>query len=507
MANTVRLETQLKQKQTLNMTQEMRQSIELLQKNQVELREMLLEKVNENHNLEVADWGDEPLEAVDNTPDGDVTEPEQTESSEESGREKLEKISDVLNEYNWNRYKEDNGNSFGDTHVRKKNDYSHTYTLEDTVPETESLTTHLDFQVSGTSFPEEIKEIMTYMVYNINEKGFLEENDSEIAQTTGVSVHKVSEARKNLMYLDPPGTAAANFESYLKFMFLELPGKNKNSKIRKNIELLLSDDSNLNALRQQNFMKICKDMGIKKDAMKDILSAIRTIAPYPAYGYDHFRPEYAVPDLHVHLINDETYIEIENKFLPDIRIIDDEQHAEEMDMVKNRKDRDFMKKQYKSAQWLVKSLKERNQTLYQVASSIFRLQKDFLRSGEQFLKPLKLKDVSDDIGRHQSTVSRLTNGKFAMTKHGIYELKSFFVKEVNKQASSITTNRHLETRITEIIDKEIKEKPFSDDDIAHLLKKEGIKVARRTVAKYRKKLNILSARERKRDYEFYNDEK
>jgi RNA polymerase sigma-54 factor len=169
--------------------------------------------------------------------------------------------------------------------------------------------------------------------------------------------------------------------------------------------------------------------------------------------------------------------------------------------VSSKKEKEFIKERYRSAEWIIRSISERDKTLYAVASSIFRFQKSFLEFVEDFLKPLTLKDVADDIEKHQSTISRLTNGKYAETPHGVYELKYFFVKRVNENAPA--TNKHLESRMLELVETEDKKHPLSDEDVSNLLKREGISVARRTITKYREKLKIPSARERKRRYEFY----
>ncbi|HPM46126.1 MAG TPA: RNA polymerase sigma-54 factor, partial [bacterium] len=240
-------------------------------------------------------------------------------------------------------------------------------------------------------------------------------------------------------------------------------------------------------------------LSLDKEDLTELLQFFRKgVSPYPSFGYEKINTEFVRPDIKVFMVNGEPVIQIEDKMLPSV-VLKTEVFLEKLNTAKTREDRRFMKEKYRNAEWIIKSISERNRTLYQVAASIFNYQKSFLELGENFLKPLTLKDVSDDIDRHPATVSRLTNGKYAETPHGIYELKYFFVKQVN---DNLTTNKRLEQMITEIVEKEDRNNPLSDDDITNLLSREGVEVARRTVAKYRSKLNIPLARERKRNYQF-----
>jgi len=317
----------------------------------------------------------------------------------------------------------------------------------------------------------------------------------------GTELDLVSIARDSIRYLDPPGVGCENFNEYLKFMFDENPSvvveNNVSNEIVKRIVL---DDKMLNFISTGNFNKLCTALNVSSKDLKEAMVLMRSISPFPSFGFDNFTPEAAVPDLKVHLIGKEIVIELENKFLP---AVSSSKFAFEEDLkkVSSKKEKEFIKERYRSAEWIIRSISERNKTLYAVASSIFRFQKSFLEFGEDFLKPLTLKDVADDIEKHQSTISRLTNGKYAETPHGVYELKYFFVKRVNENAPA--TNKHLESRMLELVETEDKKHPLSDEDVSNLLKREGISVARRTITKYREKLKIPSARERKRRYEFY----
>jgi len=350
-----------------------------------------------------------------------------------------------------------------------------------------------------------VKEIMTYMAYNLDDRGFLRDSDEEIAVALDAPPAAVAAARAALQRCDPEGSGSRDVADYLRFVFSGEPPAGSDTATHDIVRRLVSSPAMIEALAKRDFARLCRDLSVEKTEFGAALALMRRIAPYPFFGYERFRPEQVVPDLRVHLLDGEVVIEIEKRFIPSIRL-DRSLYEREMAQLGDKKKKEFLRERYRAAEWLVKSLSERNKTLYEVAASVFTFQKTFLEHGEEFLRPLTLKDVSADINRHQSTVSRLTNGKYAVTPHGIYELKYFFVKRVNDESPATTTNRHLEMRITEIVAAEDRAHPLSDEDIARLLSREGIGVARRTIAKYRAKLKVPSAQERRRDFEFSTGE-
>jgi len=500
----LRLEQNLKQIQTINMTQEMRLGIELLQKNMLDLREFLIEEVASNPFLEVEDWGDDSGDEYNHISEGDSdkktdndfeSEPEKTDDMKLEGN-----FSDLIAEFDWNSYKDNSGNSFGDTHVRKKNDYDDSeFSFENVLASEVSLPEKLDVEIASRNLPEHIKEIMVYMAYNLDSMGFLRESDSDIAEMIGVSEADVTIARDAVKRLDPEGIGCESFKDYLKFMCSDPDRLNVDDDLFDLVQKFVSSDELLDMLANKDYEKLCHKLSFSRDDFVELISVIKKIPPFPSFGFDNFVAHTVAPDLRVHLINGEVVIEMEHKFIPTVKI-NSEAFEEQIKKIQDKDKKEFLRERYRAAKWLMDSLSERNQTLYQVASSIFNFQKSFIEFGEEFLKSLTLKDVAEDIERHQSTISRLTNGKYAATPHGIYELKYFFVKKINENLP--TTNKHVETKILEIIEKEDKQNPYNDEDIAAMLSREGIDIARRTVAKYRMKMKILSARDRKRDYEF-----
>ncbi len=501
-----RLELTLKQKQTLAITQEMRLRIELLQKNVLDIREMLIEQAQENPFLEIEHWGDE-AESDDAGAAGDEDQraaegvrPASDRQSPIDGDERAKTVSDILAEFDWDSYHEHSGNNFGGMRVRRLNDESDESSWENMFSEEEPPARRLDVQIAASEYPEPVKEIMTYMAYNLDERGFLRESDEEIAEMLDAPPAAVAAARAALQQCDPEGAGSRDLSDYLRFMFSSRHLEGEDGVVALVRRLVQSPDL-MEMIARKDFPRICRELGVEKEAMASALEIMRGVPPYPFFGYDRFRAEQVVPDLRVHLLDGEVVIEIEQRFIPSVRL-DRERYEREMERMEDRKKKEFLRERYRAAEWLVKSLSERNKTLYEVAASIFKFQKDFLEHGEEFLRPLTLKDVAADINRHQSTISRLTNGKYAVTPHGIYELKYFFVKKVNDESPATATNRYLEKRVEEIIAAEDKTKPLSDEDIAHILAREGIDVARRTIAKYRAKLRIPSAQERRRDFEF-----
>ena len=489
-------------KTDLRMTLQMRQSIEMLLKNQFELREMILEEVSENPFLEIEDWGGEieeqaPASAEDapetGNADKDITEP--LKINDDSAD-----MSSILAEFDWEQIRETSSNNFGETNLRKSNDLPDDFNFENTIPSEESFSQSLDFQISVSNYSDEMKDVLIYMAYNLDAKGFLADSDEDIAVQIAADPETVAKAREILKNFEPLGCGCRNFPEYLRFVFIEHGSVEIPDEFKDSVERLFSDGAMQELLVKKNFDALCASLNISKEKLSELLLFFRSgvVSPYPAYGYEQERTEYVKADLMVFVRDGEPVIYIDDKMLPTV-VLKTDLFEENLKNVKNRDEKHFMREKYKNAEWIIKSVSDRNRTLYQVASSIFSHQKAFLEHGDKFLKPLTLKDVSDDIGRHIATVSRLTNGKYAQTPHGIFELKYFFVKQVN---DNLTTNKRLEQKIAEIIEGESRENPYSDDDIAHILSKEGIEVARRTVAKYRSRMNIPLARERKRNYQF-----
>ena len=490
-------------KPELRMTLQMRQSIEMLLKNQFELRDMILEEVSENPFLEIEDWGGEIEEAL---PPHNDEDPANSVSGSEDVTVPLKinddsaDMSSILAEFDWEQIRETSSNNFGETNLRKSNDLPDDFNFENTVPSEESFSQSLDFQISVSDYPDDLKDIMIYMAYNLDSKGFLSDSDEDIAFQIATDAETVAKARNILKNFEPLGCGCRNFPEYLRFIFIEHGTVEIPENFKRSVDRLFNDESMLDLLVKKNFDALCGSLGISQQELTDLLLFFRSgvASPYPAFGYEQDRTEYVRADLMVFMREGEPVIYIDDKMLPTV-ILRTELFEENLKNVKNRDEKHFIREKYKNAEWIIKSVSDRNRTLYQVAASIFSHQKAFLEHGDKFLKPLTLKDVSDDIGRHIATVSRLTNGKYAQTPHGIFELKYFFVKQVN---DNLTTNKRLEQKIVEIIEGESRENPYSDDDIAHILSKEGIDVARRTVAKYRSKMNIPLARERKRNYQF-----
>jgi len=506
-----RLELSLKQKQILAITQEMRLRIELLQKNVLDIREMIIEQAQENPFIEIEDWGENIEDELKvQTPEGDSSDQEGAEIPLSDrpvpldGDARSETMSDVLAAFDWNVYQDHSGNNFGDTRVRRRNNESDEFSWEEVISAEEPVARRLDVQIAASHHPEPIKEIMTYMAYNLDERGFLRESDEEIAAALDVPPAAVASARAALRYCEPEGVGSRDVAEYLCFMFSGDPRTESDPATFALVRRIVSHSRMMDALAKRDFPSLCRELSVGKEDLAAALSLMRRISPYPFFGYESFRSEQVVPDLRVHLVEGEVVIEMEKRFIPSIRLARDV-YEREMARLEDKRKREFLRERYRAAEWLVKSLSERNKTLYEVAASIFTFQKSFLEYGEEFLRPLTLKDVAADINRHQSTISRLTSGKYAVTPHGIYELKYFFVKRVNDESPVTATNRHLEMRLREIIAAEDKTHPLSDEDIARLLSREGIGVARRTIAKYRAKLKIPSAQERRRSFEFSSE--
>ena len=227
------------------------------------------------------------------------------------------------------------------------------------------------------------------------------------------------------------------------------------------------------------------------------MEIILNLEPKPGRQYNSEVPIYIVPDVYVYKVENDYVVVLNEDGLPKLHI-NDYYRRLMADGNLSERAKEFLQNKFKSAVWLIKSIHQRQRTLYRVACSIFKFQREFLEKGVEYLRPLVLKDVADDVGLHESTVSRVTANKYAQTPHGIFELKFFFNTGINTSSGDFLSAESIKIKIKEIIASEDPRRPYSDQKIAKMLKDQGINIARRTVAKYRESLGILPSSQRRR---------
>lgn len=451
----------LQQTQKLVMTPELRQAIKLLQFNSIELREYLDAEMEANPLIE--------MEIKDSKEDVDI-----------------DKVSDKMNDdIDWKEYANQyDDNSYKNNYVKSKE-----YNYENFISKEESLKNHLLFQLDLTIFSEDDKIIATQIIENINSNGYLPLVIEDIASETRTDNSKVQNILDIIQTFDPIGVGARDLKECLK---IQLRTKNFDSP-----DILAIIDEHLEDVASNRLNKIAKDLNLETKRVQGICDIIKTLEPKPGRGFpsDDDDIKYITPDVVLDKIDGEYVIMINDITAPRLSI-----NSFYKNMLSTQGNNDiskFINNKLNSAMWLIKSIEQRRMTIYKVVDALVNFQNDFFEKGKKFLKPLTLKEVADYIEMHESTVSRATNGKYVQTPRGIFELKYFFSSGINTDAGGVASTG-IKSMIKDLIDNEHTKKPLSDQKIADILKKEDIKISRRTVAKYRDELSIPSSSKRRR---------
>jgi len=430
--------------------------------------------------------------------DLEMEEELEQEMEEELKLEELElkKESDDDEEYE-EEYNEDREEIDWDTILNDENNY------EIKPPKDESAQTYERPEVSQTTLPEHLlsqlhmtelseKEIMIgeYIIWNINEVGYLNFPLDIIATNLDVTIEEVEKVLKIIQKFDPPGIAARDLQECLLIQLLESLEPNE-------LAITIVRD-HFDDFKNKRFEKIAKKMAISIEEFKAVLNIITKLNPKPGEGYHTIYDTSITPDVIVQKEDDEFKVILNDWTIPHLRI--NNSYKKLLLDKKNtpKKTKEFIKNRLESARWLINSIHQRRITILKVVEAIIRRQREFFDRGSMYLKPMILKDIADEIGMDISTVSRVTNGKYVQTDYGVYELKHFFSEKIKRDDGEDVSNKEIKNRIREIIEKEDSKKPYNDQKIVESLQKEGFNIARRTVAKYREQMMIPVSRLRRK---------
>lgn len=452
---------QLEQKQQLIMTPELRQAIEILQLPSFELNQLIEQELQKNPMIDLIE--------------------------EQFTNEELDKESQGdTKEIDWEKYFDHNDTYYGGQ--REVNDQE--YNQENYVKDSITLKEHLQFQLHISVVKPKYKKIGEYIIECIDNNGYLTVDIEEIAQILNEKLSDV----ENILYLiqsfDPSGVGARNLRECLSIQLKQM--NYWDERMKKIIYNHLED------LANNRFQRISKKLGISCKEIQDIKDFIKTLEPKPGRIFATDQDvRYIIPDAYIKKIGDEYLVIINDSANPRLRI----NHFYKTLLKQEDKSSltsKYLKEKLESAMWLIKSIEQRRSTLYNVVSSILEVQKDFFEQGVTALKPLTLKEIAEKLEIHESTVSRATNGKYVQTPKGLFELKYFFNSGIESKSGDTMASQGIKNMIKEIIEREDSSKPISDQKIADILKDKGIKISRRTVAKYRDEMGILSSSKRKR---------
>lgn len=451
----------LEQVQKLVMTPELRQAIQLLQFTSQELNEYLEKQIEENPMLDV-----------------------------EKSEEEYDNIDDYAKEREEIDWKEYIGKYDDVSYKPQRDKNAKEYSYENFVSYSPSLRENLLFQLNVSEIDEKDIEIGEILIENIDENGYLVATVEQIALDLGVLDGDVENVLYTIQTFEPLGVGARNLKECLLIQIRE--DKNKNPYIRKVIEEYLEDVAN------NRLLKISKELNIELKEVQEICDYIKTLEPKPGRSFNSSSNgvKYITPDATIEFIDGEYIILLNDVTGPRLNI--NNFYKELMRQEKDSSATEFLTEKLNSAMWIIRSIEQRRITIYKVVESILKFQIDFFNIGEKGLKPLTLKEVADDIGVHESTVSRATNGKYVQTPRGLYELKFFFSSGLSSNRGGDVSSTSIKSVIRDIIEEENIRKPYSDQQISNILKEKGISISRRTVAKYRDELEIPSSSMRRR---------
>ena len=478
------LRQQLKLSQQLVMTPQLQQAIKLLQLSRLELAESIQQEIEQNPVLEEMAEGPESSEASLDSVATNETETVVRES-EQTSEVQMESTSS-LSEIDWSNYSNEYEGSFS---PRPKDDADLPSRL-DIMSAKPNLQSHLQWQLNLSHLDDQEKEICQFIIGNLDKNGFLEISEEDIITDTGCLPETAHQMVKAIQAMDPSGIGARNVQESL-LLQLDRQG------LADSLASIMVRD-HLHHLENKNFAAMAKACGKR---LEDIITSVKIIMgldPHPGRVYSDEEPHYIIPDVYVHKISGEYVILLNDEGLPRLKVSNYYKDILRKGSSAPAATKDYVQEKLKSAMWLIKSIQQRQRTIYRVVESILKFQHDFFENGIAYLKPLVLRDVAEDISMHESTISRVTSNKYVHTPQGTFELKYFFNSSISRQGGADMASESIKARIRTIVQNENHNKPLSDNAIAEIFKKENIKLARRTVAKYREQLGILPSKLRKR---------
>ena len=397
---------------------------------------------------------------------------------------------DAMAETNWEEYANtyEPLPQFSFSHERPQEDAPSQF---DFISEKPGLSAYLHWQLAHDELDANEWEIARYIIGNLNRYGFLETSLEEIVDNVGCSFDDADYILEVIQDLDPPGIAARTVGVSLQLQ-LERLG------MAKSLPMLIVSE-HLNLLESRNYKMLTRVTGHKRAEIIEAVEFIcENLTPYPGLPYAEETTNYVIPDVYVQKVDGEYVIRLNDDDIPRLRISNYYRNLlKSGGESASKESKNYIADKVKSAEWFIRSLHQRQRTIYKVMESLLKFQYDFFERGPAYLKPLILRDVAEDIGMHESTISRVTSNKYAHTPQGIYELKFFFSTAIPREGQEALAAESIKTRIRQLVQEEDKAKPLSDSAIADKLAEKGIKIARRTVAKYREQMKIPPVKHRR----------
>jgi RNA polymerase sigma-54 factor len=482
------LELKLSQKlsQTLVMTPQLQQAIKLLQLGREEYMEMIERELLENPLLE--EVSDDSGSSKFENRSSDSGSWEESKSESNTAGSVSEKSSNFETSDNYQNFNDGSDGAQGN-YPNKFNSDDERYSVESIASAEQGLASHLYWQIRTTDFDNEDHAIAAQIIGNIDKNGYLCCTLEEISEICHCSVERVESVLQVIQTLDPAGVAARDLRECLLIQLDQLGQANSLAwKLASN---------HLDKIELRQFDQIAKAENVTADEIFAAVKEILKLEPRPGRPFTDENPIYITPDVYVRKVGDDYLVSLNENGIPKLRLSSYYQQILSGEGVSTAPDKEYLQDRIRAASWLIKSIEQRQQTIFKVTSSIVEFQREFLEHGVSKLRPLVLREIAEKVGMHESTISRVTTNKYVHTPQGVFELKFFFSSGL-KSGSGEVSSESVKERIREMISKEDPRKPLSDQELVRQLKSEGIDIARRTVAKYREMINILSSSRRKK---------
>jgi RNA polymerase sigma-54 factor len=472
MAISQKLHTKLVQK--LILTPSLQQAIKLLPMSTLELKDLLNQEMVENPMLEEIP-----------TEDTQVAEAQTTEEKPEEKKEpqRADTWDDADYQYFFGEYLDDG------YRPRAPQEVKELPPIENTLSSSSSLADHLSWQLSLQTDDPVIREIGEAIIGNLDDDGALVASLDELAAMGPWPVEQVEQVLSMVQRFDPVGVAARDLQECLLLQIRHLGLEGTPA------ERIVTE--HLRALQNHQIPEISRKLGMPIEELKTHIEIIRHLDPKPGSRFNPAQSQYVTPDVYVEKIDDEYVVWLNEDGLPQMRISPTYRRLLDKGADHGEETRAYVRDKFNAARWLIKSVQQRQNTIYKVARSIVNFQREFLDHGIEHLRPLVLRDVANDIGMHESTVSRVVTNKYMHTPQGVFEMKYFFHSGISSSYGESVSSVTIKQRIKKIIESEDPRKPLSDSKIVSILQREGLVLARRTIAKYREELKIPTSNQRK----------
>ncbi|HID97870.1 MAG TPA: RNA polymerase factor sigma-54 [Thermodesulfobacteriaceae bacterium] len=485
------LRQNLKLTQQLVMTPQLQQAIKLLQLSRIELIDTINQEMETNPVLEESTGEEFPApeecgygeaDRKENSTADNETQPSLASSDDE----KTPWEDKAVEEIDWKQVWEDDNRSVLPSYSFEHKEEAN---FDNVLTHSTDLSDHLTWQLQMSRLTDRERHIGCLIIGNLDQSGYLKTEVEEIAEEVGCSVQEVDEVLKTIQFFDPVGVASRDLRECLLIQIEHLEIEDPLVKI------LVND--HMPEIERHNYQAMAKATGHSMEEIAHAIEIITELDPRPGQSLNADQVQYIIPDIYVYKVDDEYVVTLNDEGLPRLTV-----SRFYRDSIRNglasTDAKEFIQDKIKSALWLMRSIHQRQKTIFKVTQSIVKFQREFFDKGVSYLKPLVLRDVAEDVDMHESTISRVTTNKYVHTPRGIFELKFFFNAGLRRDGASDVATHSVKEKIRHLIQTENVHRPYSDKQVVEILAKDNIRIARRTVAKYRNLMGILPSSRRKR---------